>query len=315
MPRALSVRGRASLVAAAAVAIAGSARAEPGPCGPAATVRVDIEPRIDPATARRVVEQVLAEVSAQAEPDCGARSKTLIEVHWITRHRVHLAVRVQGAHYVELAERDLDLAVVNADGRSLAIAIAADELVAEARERLRIAAERAPERPAPAAVVPAPPAPPARRSRLSAGVGPAIAIDALGGDVLVGPDARAAFWTAPHLAFSARLGLRAAAAGLGAEPWAAVVGGARALVSPMALGPRRGAALAVGADLFALRTREGPLAVRAVPSAGLAGWVQAGPSLALVGDLGLGAALGGAGAGSSAAALALGASFGFVATF
>jgi hypothetical protein len=315
MPDALSATVPALLVAAVVTAAA-SARAEPAQCGPAATVRVETAPEIDPSTARRVVEQVLAEVSASAKADCAARRKNLIEVHWMAKHRVHLAVEVQGAADTERAERDLDVAAVSADGRLLAIAIAADELLTEARARQKLVEAHAPAGPLPSAAPPAPPLLPVRHGGITRGLGAALALDVIGGDVLLGPDARVALWFTPHVSLSARLGLRATANGF--DPWAAIVGGARAPVSPIAWNPRRGAAFTAGADVLALRLRSGgPLAVRAAPSGGLAGWMQVSPSLVLVGDVGAGAAIGGLPGprGSGSAALAIGASFGFVAPF
>lgn len=313
MRRSLSVRARASLAAAVITAASAGARADTSACGPAATVRVEIAPGIDPATARRVVEQVLAEVSPSAEGDCAAPSKTHIEVHWIARRRVHLVVTAEGAAAAERAERDLDLSAVTADGRLLAIAIAADELLTEARARLRLAEARAPAGPAPTATATAPPPRPARRARIDLGFGPALAMDVVGKDVLLGPDARLSLWVTPHLSFSVRGGLRAGAAGFGAEPWAAAVVGARALVSPIAWDTRRGAAISLGADMLALRTGSS-LAIRAVPSAGLAGWMRVAPSFVLVGDVGLGAALGGARR-DGGPAFALSASLGFAVPF
>ncbi|APR78358.1 Hypothetical protein A7982_03705 [Minicystis rosea] len=293
MPGPLSRRARAVLAVAAAVLVPARAAAQPSPCGPAATVRVDIEPGIDPPGTRRVVEQILAEVSASAESDCEARSKTQIEVHWVSNDRVRLTVTVQHRNATERAERDLDVAAVSADGRSLAIAIAADELLTEARARLRLA-EATPEAPAPVASAPKRAPRAARRAGIARAFGPALAIDVLGKDVLLGPDARAAFWLTPHVSLTARLGLRVAATTSPSDPWAAIIGGARVQLSPIAWDIRRGVAFTVGADVLALRPRETPaLTARALPSAGLAGWLRVGPRIVLTGDLGAGAVLGG----------------------
>ncbi len=138
---------------------------------------------------------------AQASPPL-ARLRLTAET--ATRMRITL---LAGAADAQLGERSLELGAVPADARLLAIAIAADELLAANWNEIERRRQRAAE--ASKARAPEPTAPPAARTEPSFTLGPMFAFDAFGGGQrLLGVDARAAWRFAPRLALTARIGVR-----------------------------------------------------------------------------------------------------------
>ena len=291
MPRPLRATAAGALLAAATWGTTiRVARADPS-CGP---VHVSADPGpVDAALSRRVVAQVLTEIAAQGGVRCDRPREARIDLRWTTLADVRITVEIEGALPEGRAERSVELGNVSEDGRPLAIAIAADELLNEARERAAIAeAERA-QGPAPEPRGDEPFTLPVLRQRRRWELGPALSFDTLGGTFLLGPDARVSFWATRHLSISGRLGVRAAV-GASGDSWSAALGGASILFSPMSHEARAGVSLGLGADVMALRARRTDLVTASVePSADARGWIRLAPCLSLEIDLGLGAALGG----------------------
>ena len=131
-------------------------------------------------------------------------SRLQLTAETATRVRITL---LAGDAETRLGERALELGSVPADARLLAIAVAADELLAANWSELERRRQRAAE--AASAREPEPVAPPVAHAEPSFTLGPLFAFDAFGGGQrLLGVDARGAFRFAPRLALTARIGVR-----------------------------------------------------------------------------------------------------------
>ena len=165
----------------------------------------------DPARARRTLDQIFSELAERTRA-CPASEQRPIEIDVEWRAASHVLVRVTMQTRVrEISlERDADLARVPADGVPLAVAIVADELVAEIFDR--VSAEPAPVAvltpPAPTPPLVASERPPAHRAFR---FGLALAYEQLtSGLAMVGFDVDAAWIATSHFQLGLRAGLREA---------------------------------------------------------------------------------------------------------
>lgn len=223
-------------------------------------VAIDVDPAPkDARLARRVREALFAELARRGEKpymvddDAPPAPFASVEVHWRAEDEATIQVRVRGAHVDLRAARDVDLSNVPADGRPLAIATVADDLVREFVERAR-APMPAPEPPATRRPRAPPRAP--MESRLpekpcAVSLVSAMSFDAFlsSHSALVGPDGELLLGVAP-VALAIRIGVRAPASldgnrGLVRSAW---LTGLALHLGPTMDAPHRGFAVRLGAD-------------------------------------------------------------------
>ncbi len=191
-------------------------RAETAPqssCGPEQRAWIAIQtPEQAPGEAldwQNVVRHLASELAVRGVDLCtvGKASRPLSRLRLTseTTTRVRITL-LTGDADEQLAGRTLELGAVPADARLLAIAVAADELLAANWSEIERRQQRAA---TPPQAPPREPAPPPPRAEPSFALGPVFAFDAFGGGQrLLGVDARAAVRFAPRLALTARLGVR-----------------------------------------------------------------------------------------------------------
>jgi len=241
----------------------------------------------DPTLARRTLDQVFSELAERTRA-CPASEQRPIELEVEWRPSQHVLVRVTMETRVrEISlERDVDLARVPADGVPLAVAIVADEMLAEIYDR--VAADetaRAPKVHAEPVRASLPPAPRPPERALRFGLSGAFQ-QLTSGLSLSGLDVDATWLATPHFQVGLRAGLRAVA-WVGApsyegEGWAA---GAFALASTSALSAR-GVAAMTALDVLALGAT-----ARVSPAAGVYAWQRLGERFVLHAEARLGGVL------------------------
>lgn len=194
----------------AAITLAGSLAAA-APCEARPKLEIDVAPtKFDPPLARLVAAQLSHEaddeVPCAAKPDLATIVR--IEVRWPDAEHASLHVEIRRGNAGRTAVRTIDLKHVPADGRPLAVSIAATELVDEIVEAERVL----PTPTSAAAPVASPPrASPVRGERDHLGAfAPMLAVDAFtAGPTLLGPDARTSFMITPRVDATFRFGVRA----------------------------------------------------------------------------------------------------------
>ena len=266
-----------------------AARADLPKCPRHGPLRTIVAPsERDPALARRTLDQIFSELAERTRA-CPASEERPIEldVGWRPAGHVLVSVTMRTRTREISLERDADLAHVPADGVPLAVAIVADELLAEIFER--VSAEPEPlatvTRPPPPAAPAASERPPAHRAfRFGLALGYEQLTSGLG---MVGLDVDAAWIATSHFQAGLRLGLREASwmdrattrtsRGFAISPYALVTTDVAAARGVGALGV---------VDVLGL---DGT--ARASPALGVLGWQRLGARFVAWGDARVGGVL------------------------
>ena len=279
----------AALVCAASSIASATARAEAPKCPRHGPLRTIVAPSDrDPALAGRTLDQIFSELTERMRA-CPASEPRPVEVDVTWRPGGHVLVSVTMQTRVrEISlERDADLARVPADGVPLAVAIVADELVAEIFDR--VSSEPEPLATVAPPTAPPPRAPPERQPPHPAfRFGLALAYEQLtSGLGMVGVDVDAAWIATAHFQVGLRLGLREASwidrattrteRGFAISPYALVTTDATAARGIGALGV---------VDVLGL---DGT--ARASPALGVLGWQRLGAHFVATGDARVGGVL------------------------
>ena len=240
----------------------------------------------DPTLARRTLDAIFSELQERTTA-CPARSQRPIdlEVTWRENGHVLVQVTMQTRTREVSIERDVDLARVPPDGVPLAVAIVADEILAEIFDRVsadppRVRATLHEAPPAPTASSP----PATRRVRF----GLEASYEQLtSGLALAGLDVEVAWLATAHFQVGLRAGLRAAASAVGdSVPARGFDVAPLVIVSTDVFAPRGIGALGA-VDVLGLGD-----AARASPALGVLGWQKLGERFVLSGDVRVGGVLG-----------------------
>ena len=241
----------------------------------------------DPTLARRTLDQIFSELAERTQA-CPASEQQPIEldVAWRPNEHVLVSVTMQTWTREISLERDVDLARVPRDGVPLAVAIVADEILAEIFDRVNAEPPPRSASPAPAPRVRSVPAagPPSRSFRFGLRASYDLLTSGLG---LAGVDVEASWIATPNFQLGFRGGLRVgswtgAPAATSDRGWEV---SPFALVTTNALDPR-GVGAIVALDVIGL---DG--VARAAPAVGVRGWQKLGPRFVVSGDVRVGGVL------------------------
>lgn len=244
-------------------------------CAGRASLQVDVAPTpFDPKLAKQLLAQLLHEIGKSACAD-GAPA-TRIVITWPDADHAAVSVEVRAPHGSQSATRVLDLKGLPSDGRSVALTIAATELLDGVSAQLDAARPKTAPLVPPVPIVPKRSLPTTPVERLGA-FGPRVSFDAFTrGVALLGTDAQLSIALSTRLSSTIHVGVRAPLSA-GARHESTYVLGAEFSAAPWSLARRWGplAQLRVDALLMPADTEPARASVF-VPAVGAGLWLRAG---------------------------------------
>jgi hypothetical protein len=263
-----------------------------------ADVRIDVHGASRSPTPAKLIDAILAEISSRTSGACGSDDRqpvARITLDWDAGRRARLRVDLSDGDHDYVTSRDFDLSRIAPDAAPLALSIAADELLREAR------AQQAQDADAEAVPVTPPPPSTPERMPLDAGLlrpphggtfGSRFGLEWFSSSaVLAGWDAVLDRRFGPSLTLSLHVGLRAALEDWQANDRLALTTGGAHLRWTIAGDKRRAVGVAGGVDVFAIGTPAGDWRATIAPGAAGYGFYALADWCRVAVDVGAGVAL------------------------